>query len=358
MMKKGLLLLIACILLLMSGCGCEHEWIGGTCEEGYVCAKCDAAGPAAPGHTWQEATCELPQTCSICGKTQGAALDHSYGDWILPDIVFVGEEMHRSCERCGNTELGEVDWDFYIQHEIYGYWGERVDVPSLIVLDSKTYNSTYERCRGEVGEVKIRDYLIFNEDQTGTYFDGEVLRDFSWTTLEIETVALQERMVIALNYTDGSTQTLKLDGYGLLYLKGDGRLYKEEDEVFLTHEPMNWLVGTLEFADTDPRQTMEFFPDHTFSWNHPDGEITGNWYPHTESSLYSSDDASATVSCLKIVALEYDLNGQKRISYLEYYMEGASLQQLNEMNEIFLEELNFSLYVTEQTPPVALKRVK
>ena len=349
-MKKLALLVFVCTLLLLSGCSCEHEWVGGTCEEPYICAKCDTAGPAAPGHVWSEATCTMPQICAACGKTQGTILEHAYAEWILSDNFYIGEPMHRICERCGNTEQGEVDWDFYLQNALCGYWGQKTAYISAPFVSTKTYPSNYALAYSSVGQLKIHDYAIFNEDHTGTYFDGETLQDFSWTPLSVETTdAFSERMAIGLTFADGSTQTWNLDGYGALYLDGD--------ESSLSHDPMGWIVGSLEFTNTDPRQTMEFFPDHTFSWNHPEGEITGNWYPHTDyvSSYYNEQDV--THMHLRIIVLEYSFNGQEQVSYLEHYMEDSSLDQLLVQNEIFLEKLDFSFYLTERAEPVIMNKV-
>ena len=54
-MKKLALLVLVCTLLLLSGCGCEHEW--------------------------KEATCTAPKTCTLCQEVEGEALGHTWSNW-------------------------------------------------------------------------------------------------------------------------------------------------------------------------------------------------------------------------------------------------------------------------------------
>ena len=47
---SGMILLIICVMLL-SGCGCQHEWT--------------------------DADCVTPRTCTLCQETEGEALGHA-----------------------------------------------------------------------------------------------------------------------------------------------------------------------------------------------------------------------------------------------------------------------------------------
>ncbi len=137
-MKKKLCLLLAVMVCLtvLSGCGCEHEWIQAGCTTTKTCAKCQEVEGAALGHIWTEATCTAPKTCGRCGETQGKMLAHQWKDadcvnpMTCPDCgaaegqalghswVEATYETPKTCSVCAVTEgeplelvsLG-VDWE-------------------------------------------------------------------------------------------------------------------------------------------------------------------------------------------------------------------------------------------------------
>ncbi len=116
-MRKAIvgLFVILTVTIIMTGCGCNHEWEEATClapqtcalcgrQEGSVtahswkeanctdaktCEVCQATEGEPRGHKWEEATCERPETCSVCGATEGSKADHS---------VQIG-----ICEVCGES---------------------------------------------------------------------------------------------------------------------------------------------------------------------------------------------------------------------------------------------------------------
>ena len=116
-MRKAIvgLFVILTVTIIMTGCGCNHEWEEATCltpqtcalcgrQEGSVtahswkeanctdaktCEVCQATEGEPRGHKWEEATCERPETCSVCEATEGLKADHS---------VQVG-----ICEVCGES---------------------------------------------------------------------------------------------------------------------------------------------------------------------------------------------------------------------------------------------------------------
>ena len=79
-MKRRVLvgILAMVLILLLTGCKCEHEWMAATCAAPKTCQKCgETEGETLP-HTWQEATCSAPKTCTVCGATEGEALPHTW----------------------------------------------------------------------------------------------------------------------------------------------------------------------------------------------------------------------------------------------------------------------------------------
>jgi len=104
-MKRRLILAL-CILCIfvLSGCGCEHEWVEASCLVPKFCPLCEDTEGEALGHSWQEADCENPRSCALCNATEGEALGH---DWQEADC-----ENPQSCKRCEAIE-GEAlghDW--------------------------------------------------------------------------------------------------------------------------------------------------------------------------------------------------------------------------------------------------------
>lgn len=71
-------IILAALLLMVSGCGHEHTWADATCTEPKTCTECGETEGEPLGHTWSEATCEEPKTCSVCGETEGEPLGHTW----------------------------------------------------------------------------------------------------------------------------------------------------------------------------------------------------------------------------------------------------------------------------------------
>ena len=80
-MKRLFLSIAACfsVLLCLSGCMHQHEWV--------------------------EATCTEPRTCAECGETEGEPLGHAPGEWSAPEIVAqeATQVSELRCSRCGEV---------------------------------------------------------------------------------------------------------------------------------------------------------------------------------------------------------------------------------------------------------------
>ena len=65
-------LLVALLLTMLVGCGCEHEWADANCQNPKTCKLCGKKeGEPTDVHTWEEATTDAPKHCRVCGKTEG-----------------------------------------------------------------------------------------------------------------------------------------------------------------------------------------------------------------------------------------------------------------------------------------------
>ncbi len=106
-MKKKVLICVMIVLVLLglTACGCEHEWVEATCKEPKTCKLCGKTEGELADHVWEEATCTKPKTCSVCGKTEGEKLEHT---WVEATC-----STPKTCSECGQTEgeaLGHV-WE-------------------------------------------------------------------------------------------------------------------------------------------------------------------------------------------------------------------------------------------------------
>lgn len=84
-MRGKWLLPAAVLCVLLSGCGCEHEWA--------------------------EAGCTVPKTCIQCGETEGEALSHVQSEPVYSnvDVLAVTADYAVFCERCGEMlESGQT----------------------------------------------------------------------------------------------------------------------------------------------------------------------------------------------------------------------------------------------------------
>ncbi len=89
-------LLLILTSLLLTGCGCKHEWQAADCNTPKTCAKCQVTEGEPLNHTWADATCDTPKTCTACNKTEGEALAHTW--------VEVSCAAPKHCSVCNATE--------------------------------------------------------------------------------------------------------------------------------------------------------------------------------------------------------------------------------------------------------------
>lgn len=96
MKKIFTMLMVMCMIMTLTACGCEHEWLDATCQAPMTCKLCDATEGEVGEHAWADATCDSPKTCNICNTTEGEALTH---DWIDADC-----DTAKTCTLCETTD--------------------------------------------------------------------------------------------------------------------------------------------------------------------------------------------------------------------------------------------------------------
>lgn len=97
-MKKKITLIVLALacLLVLAGCGCDHEWEAADCDTPKTCSLCGETEGEALGHQWVDGDCVTPKTCSVCGETEGETLGHTWIDATCTEA--------KTCSLCGETE--------------------------------------------------------------------------------------------------------------------------------------------------------------------------------------------------------------------------------------------------------------
>lgn len=157
----SMLVLLGALCLLLTACGCDHEWKSATCEEPKTCKLCGETEGEALEHDWDDATCEEPKTCDECGKTKGEPLGHTWVDATC--------DTPKTCSVCEATE-GDV-----LPH---AWLDATTDAPK-----------TCSACQATEGERIITDSRfttaackdLFGSWKSTFEFDGEMMGDPDFT---------------------------------------------------------------------------------------------------------------------------------------------------------------------------------
>lgn len=181
------------LVLLLTGCGCEHRWQEASCEQPQICTLCGEMQGMPLGHSWKAATCTEPKICENCAKTEGTATGHTWEDatCLVPkkcaschetegqarghDWQEATTEAPKTCANCQSTEGNRLITDPRFTtastKELHGKWvceitltGEMVGTPGYFEgLPCKLYFEF-----GKTGEVKstveIQDMFTYMEE--------------------------------------------------------------------------------------------------------------------------------------------------------------------------------------------------
>lgn len=194
-MKKYLLtvILLLTVVLMLAGCGCEHEWADADCVNPKTCKLCQETEGTALGHTWAAATCTAPKTCEVCKATEGEAKGHTWEDatCILPKKCAVCHEIEgealghtweeatteapKTCSACQLTEGDKIHTDRRFTtpstKHLHGKWYTDVEIPGEMMgtegyIDKTALTLYYEF--GKAGELtltfELADELAFKAD--------------------------------------------------------------------------------------------------------------------------------------------------------------------------------------------------
>lgn len=151
-MKRSIFtaLMIVCMVFLLAGCGCEHDWVEADCTNARTCIACQETEGEPLGHVWQDATRYQPMTCEACGRTEGSVLSlqeafpegklrFENGRFLMNTedlLALYLEDLNREGYDFVNTgmsrEMAENYWQYYLENSI----GQTISV--AVVTDSDT----------------------------------------------------------------------------------------------------------------------------------------------------------------------------------------------------------------------------
>ena len=112
------------LILLLAGCGCDHEWYAATCTDPKTCHLCSETEGEALGHSWQAADCTTAKTCTVCKVTEGEALGHTWQEATT--------EAPETCSGCALTQGEKLKADprftTLATKELQGTWTSEVNM--------------------------------------------------------------------------------------------------------------------------------------------------------------------------------------------------------------------------------------
>lgn len=209
-----------CLLLcavILTGCGCKHEWKDATCTEPKLCALCGETEGEPMGHSWVEATCEAPKTCTACGLTEGEALGHSWTEATC--------ENAKTCTVCGYAEQQAIDRMAKLMAYLEGDW----------YVSGAYYYGQYSDLSGKTEEEKegLAYSLHVSSDGSIKFFDtdrSEISLFMDDPELEYGVEEEYEYYIFYMNTDDGGWMSSGL------YVYTDGTIeftWFWEDDVYL-----------------------------------------------------------------------------------------------------------------------------
>ena len=180
----------AALLLLLAGCGHEHDYQPVACDQPLTCTVCGATEGEVIGHDFAEATCTEPKTCKRCGATEGEALGHDLseatcteaptckrcgateGEPLGHDLSEANYQDPPTCSRCGAIE-GEKLKGSFEEHGMVCNAKADTDIPYT--------TDVYEEVDAQTtGTVRFSDFKCFKGDDTFPEKDGYV-----WLTVHM-----------------------------------------------------------------------------------------------------------------------------------------------------------------------------
>lgn len=180
------------LVLLLAGCGCEHEWVEANCTSPKTCSLCEKTEGTPLGHTWTAATCTAPKTCEVCNATEGEAKGHTWEDatCLVPmkcstchetqgepkghNWAEATTDVPKTCLDCQTTEGSRIITDprftTAATKDLHGHWtcevvftGEMMGMEGYIEELPCTLHYRFGNAGELAMEVELHDAFAFKE---------------------------------------------------------------------------------------------------------------------------------------------------------------------------------------------------
>lgn len=187
-MKKYLpvIALCLCFVLLLVGCGCNHEWAAANCESPKTCELCSETQGEAKGHSWVEATCTTPKTCSVCHTVEGETPGHAWEEATT--------ETPKTCTVCKTTEGSKIESDPRFTTEstkiIQGKWvcdvvltGDMLGMPGYFESLPATLSMDFGNAGDLICNIELHDNLAFLDEMK------RMLKESTYAELEAQGIS-------------------------------------------------------------------------------------------------------------------------------------------------------------------------
>lgn len=121
MKKKTIVVAISILCMcLLTGCGCEHEWLDATCTSAKTCSLCGETEGEPTGHNWASATCETARQCKTCSIEVGNPLGHTPRKTETIDFVNCTKHLEQHCPTCGQLlDSADEDLDSFVVDDLF-----------------------------------------------------------------------------------------------------------------------------------------------------------------------------------------------------------------------------------------------
>lgn len=257
--------------LLLTGCGCKHEWNAATCTAPKTCSLCQLTEGEALGHTWTDATCEAPKTCSACKTTEGSALGHTWVEatCLAPKTCSVCQkteasvgqhnwtdattEAPKTCSVCNTTEGERIITDSRFKtadcKDLFGTWTGIVEIPGKDFVD-QNFN----------GALKMQYSVTFNHD--GTYEESTKLLEGEQFSKSVEDyyIDILYKEFTNQGYTQAQADQAMIATYGMNvkdYAKKLASAFNWENLVNTNRKGVYYVAGGKLHSGTGWNATLE-----------------------------------------------------------------------------------------------------
>ena len=259
MKKNRILALLLLLSLVLTGCGCRHEWTEADCLNPRLCAKCQQTEGEALGHNWSPATCTQAETCLRCGAVQGQPLEHRYSSWSFTDT-----HMTHSCETCGLEQTLELDRAIHLQALLSGCW------EGFLYFHEESAYSAYDLSTP-------LDMILFSQDNTAS---GHInTADFAGTWAFLEYIEEDDQKNYRFSLDTGEefqwqlvlSRRAQRDILYLFYPNGDQMLLQNNQAIAEHLTASSWGA-----TGSTGMYHLTFHPDRTVTGNLGQ-DFTGTW---------------------------------------------------------------------------------